>query len=578
MPMLSKFRPVFLVLAVASAVLLAIGVLTLPSAKDVSYDGFSAARVAEDLKVISETPHSVQHPEERAAVREYLVRRLEQLGGKVSLFKYDSLAGPKNRSVQYIFDAVDVLAEFPPMSPSSDTTWLMLVAHYDSRQETYLPYGSVWPYGAADDGYGVGVILETVSNLLQKRQDWKQGVKVLFTDAEEVGMIGMEAIWNNDKDVFENTGLVINVECRGTYGPVLLFETSPGNDKLMELYSYANAPYTYSLTGIVYGFLPNASDFTLVRDVLPGMNFSTVADINTYHTEKDCYENINLKTIQHYGEQILPIAEKYLTDSVYSDKDYLKSDKDRTFFTIPGVGMLSFTKTIYVIVNVIIVIIFLLLFAIEGLRGRIKPMRILRNSCIVLLTSVGVLALGELVAYITSSVAGVTFRPFGVLQGIQADNWVSLLTVLAVLAITVVVYFSFRTIAVRQTSGSMRASAASNAAIRYAYAVLYGTLVLLFIISLVLLFTVGENIMFMAPFTFAAVAMILWHLTSIRFWLLAGIVLIILQAVSFLYALYMALTIGALGAVAMLAFMVVMVLIPMSDLYMSYQYVKKNKK
>ena len=80
----------------------------------------------------------------------------------------------------------------------------------------------------------------------------------------------------------------------------------------------------------------------------------------------------------------------------------------------------------------------------------------------------------------------------------------------------------------------------------------YFILVLMFLFSLVLVFALGENMMFFIPLTAAALAMILWHLTSMRFWLLAGIVLIILHACSFLFALAMALTIGAFGVVAML--------------------------
>ena len=190
----------------------------------------------------------------------------------------------------------------------------------------------------------------------------------------------------------------------------------------------------------------------------------------------------------------------------------------------------------------------------------------------------GALALGELVAYISASAAGVTFRPFGVLQGIQADNWISLLTVAVVLAITLVVYLYFRQNAIRQTSGSMRASAASNAASRYAYGVMYGTLSMMFVVSLVLVFTLGENVMFLVPFALAVIAMVLWHLTSLKIWLLAAIAVVILQAVSFLYALYMALTIGALGVVVMLAVLDAMVLITLSDLYLSSQHIKKNKK
>ena len=84
--------------------------------------------------------------------------------------------------------------------------------------------------------------------------------------------------------------------------------------------------------------------------------------------------------------------------------------------------------------------------------------------------------------------------------------------------------------------------------------------------------------MFLVPFALAVIAMVLWHLTSLKIWLLAAIAVVILQAVSFLYALYMALTIGALGVVVMLAVLDAMVLITLSDLYLSSQHIKKNKK
>jgi len=74
--------------------------------------------------------------------------------------------------------------------------------------------------------------------------------------------------------------------------------------------------------------------------------------------------------------------------------------------------------------------------------------------------------------------------------------------------------------------------------------------------------------MFLIPLAFATLAMILYHLTNLRVWLLAAIVLILLHALSFYYALAMALTIGALGAVMMLAFFDVMILIPLADLYL----------
>ena len=91
---------------------------------------------------------------------------------------------------------------------------------------------------------------------------------------------------------------------------------------------------------------------------------------------------------------------------------------------------------------------------------------------------------------------------------------------------------------------------------------------LTFVLSVVLVFAIGENFMFLIPLTCAALAMILWHITSLKVWLVAAMVVIMLHAFSFLFALSMALSIGALGAVMMIAFCDVMVLVPLADIYM----------
>lgn len=82
--------------------------------------------------------------------------------------------------------------------------------------------------------------------------------------------------------------------------------------------------------------------------------------------------------------------------------------------------------------------------------------------------------------------------------------------------------------------------------------------------------------MFLIPLAFAVLALILWRMTSLKVWLLAAIVTILLHALSFCYDIAMALTIGAFGAVAMLAFLDVMVLIPLADLYLMPERVKNR--
>lgn len=567
---MNKIRPIVLAVAVIASALLAYGLFTLPSPKDVTWEGFSAERVVNDIEVISKEHHSVAHPEERAKVREYLVERLEGLGADtVQIFRYDSLVGPQNKHVVYTFDAYDVLAEFPPLQASLDTTYMMFVAHYDSRYSQPVLKDTVWSYGAADDGYGVGVTLETVSQALKFRDQWKQGIKVLFTDAEEVGMMGMKAIWENDRQVFDNVGFMINIEARGPWGPALLFEACPGNEKVMELYDdAAKYPYTYSLTTVVYSFMPNFTDFTIVKDSIPGLNFSTIADVNHYHTDLDNFSNVSAKSIQHYGAQILPITKTYLTGEQYADKNSLRADSDATNFTIPLLGLFNFSKTGYLIINIAIFLLFLLVFALEGVRGRIKAAKVFKVSASVLGLAVAVLALGELVAYVCAAAVGAKFKPFGIMAGISFDNIAMIVTTVVIFLLTVWGYAILRKKAVMKTAGSMRASAGVAAASRYACNTLYGTLAFMFMLSAVLVAVLGENLMFFVPLTFATGGLIFWRLTGWRFWLVASIALILLHAFSFLYALAMALTIGAYGAVAMLAFCDFMVLIPLADLYM----------
>ena len=573
---LKQFRPVYLALGVVMAALLSFGLWTRPAPQPADAEGFSSARVVEDIKVISKEHHSVapEHVEARSRVREYLAGRLDTLGADtVKRFRYDSLQGPDpklKKHVLYTFDAENLLAEFHPLKELEDTTYLMIVAHFDSRYSQPMPKrDTVWSYGAADDGYGVGVALETVNQLLKHREDWNQGVKVLFTDAEEVGMMGMSEMYEKDRQEFEDVGFIINLEARGPFGPCLLFETSKGNEKIMDLYAEtAEYKHTYSLTTVVYGFMPNFTDFTIVKKDIPGVNFSTIADVNHYHTDKDNFSNINEKSIQHYGAQVLPMALEYVTNPKYADKDYLKSDKDVVNFTIPVFGLFNFTKTWYVVINIVFFLIFLAIFALEILRGRMKAVKVLKTAGLVFAAAVIAMLAGLLLTYLCCLIAGAEFKPFGVIHGVQFDNVAMIIFVVILAGVLGFFYWKNRSAAVRAANNSMRSSASVTAATHYAYNMLYGTLVLMAFLSLVLLIALGENLMFFVPLAFAVIALLLYRLTSLRVWLLLGISATLLHAFSFLYALAMALTIGAVGAVLLIAAIDLMMLIPMADLYM----------
>ena len=568
---MSKFRPLILLAVATISAVIAYGLWSRPSVEKADSDNFSAERVVRDIEVISKKHHSVAHPAERAEVRDYLVSRLENLGADtVELFEYKNLVGPQNKHVVYTFDATNILAHFS--SPQSESNpALLLVAHYDSRYSQPMPHrDTVWSYGAADDGYGVGVILETVRELLERRSEWKQSVKVLFTDAEEVGMMGMKAMWENNREQFDDVGFMINIEARGPWGPALLFETSPGNERVMELYSAAaEYPFTYSLTTVVYSFMPNFTDFTIVKDYIPGMNFSTIADINHYHTDLDNFSNIEPKSIQHYGSQVVPVAMEYVTNAKYSDIDALRATEDTTNFTVPALGLINLSAQNYMWLNIAIFALFIILFAVEILRGRVDAKAVIITSVKILISALIALIAGEIIALICGACADVQFKPFGIMQGIKYDNAMMIISVVIMVLIVTAIYIINRKRAARAASGLIRASAHNAAVAKYSANYLYGALLLLFVLSAILLFALGENLMFLIPLTAATATMILLRTTHLKVWIIAGVALVLLHAFSFLYALSMALTIGALGAILMLALCDFAVLLPLSDIYLT---------
>ncbi len=567
---MNKLRPFILALTIAVAAVLAAGIFTRPSSKPAESDGFSSERVYQDLKIIAQEPHSVAQPEAKAKVRDYLVSRLNDLGSDTTvIYTYDTTTAKG-----YTFVPENIFAVFHPEKELDDTTYLLLIAHYDSRYAQPVLKDTVWSFGAADDGYGVGVILELVNQVKKVKNQWYQGIKVLFTDAEEVGMEGAYAMFEHNADDVRDVGLFINLEARGPMGPALLFESSDGNSKLMELYGKtAKYPSTYSLTTVVYKFMPNFTDFTVVREKseIPGLNFSTIVDINHYHTDLDNIDNVSQKSIQHFGEQLTPLVGEYLTVEAYADKDYFKSDEDSTNFTIPLLGFFNFSKLTYLIISLVLAILFLGLFVFEILRGRLDAKRAFRHSLYVILGALAALILGEIIAYLCAISVGANFKAFGTVRGISFDNVAMFVMAVLMVVIAVLLYVRSRSEAHRKSHSSMRASASFNALSKNAMNTLMGTLFVMMVLSLVLVFALGENLMFFIPLAFATVGVLLWRITNLKVWLLAAIFCTLLHTLSFYYALAMALTIGAIGAILFLAFFDLIMLIALSDLYLLHK-------
>ena len=92
------------------------------------------------------------------------------------------------------------------------------MAHYDS-----VPMAP----GAGDDGAGVVAILET-ARALKLEAPCKHPIMLILTDAEENGLIGAEAFFNQHP-LAKEVGIVLNVEGSGSSGSSMVLRTSDSN-------------------------------------------------------------------------------------------------------------------------------------------------------------------------------------------------------------------------------------------------------------------------------------------------------------------------------------------------------------
>lgn len=519
-----KYKFVIYYLPVLLIVIVALGFFPVVKVADKLSPGFSAERVAEDIKYISKQPHSIQHPRERAVVRDYLFHRLENMGAQPQRFAYDSIACKFGG----YYDIENLYAVFNPPVVTDSTNYVLLVAHMDSRYFNVVLKDTVYSYGAADDGYGLGIILESVGQALKYRSEWKQGIKVLFTDSEEHELDGMTSAVKQDRYLFDNVNFIVNLEARGVKGDALLFETTAGNSAVMDLYKKASKPRGFSLTTLIYNVMPNDTDFTLLRDSIPGINVAVIENLHYYHTDKDHFSNISKESIQHYGAQLEPIINEYLVSDKYSSATSLVSTTDQVFFSFPILGMFQFTHLQYSILNIVTYLLFVVLLLLYVWIKRVKMERVLKECGYVLLFAVGAFLIGEGIAWLAASAAGLPFDLVAV-KYVKYDNLIVLCTC-AALVLVLAAFFKRRPVPDS----------------------LLGTLLLMCIFSFIMYVTVFENFFILLPLLICTLAMLAGLCRKLRFLYILSAMLITLVSVYFLNLLYIAITIGALGIILML--------------------------
>jgi len=292
----ARFVPAGLAVAAAA---LALGLQSPPAPQrgPLPARAFSSARAMDHVRIIAarpKPPGSAAHAE----ARDYIRGQLTALG--LSTEVQEEVMLRRDRRPPYRLTRVEnVLGRLRGTASSGA---VLLCAHYDTVATSP---------GAGDDGAGVAILLET-ARALTAGPALRNDVVFLFDDVEETGLLGARAFVERHpwaKDV----RIAINFDARGTSGPVLMFETGPGNGAVVGgLAAAAPHPRASSLFDAIYRTLPNTTSFSVFKEAgIAGLNFANIEGAVRYHTMADTFQALDEATLQHGGEQALSLARHF---------------------------------------------------------------------------------------------------------------------------------------------------------------------------------------------------------------------------------------------------------------------------
>lgn len=212
--------------------------------------------------------------------------------------------------------ALTNLVAHAPHESAEGGVWL--VAHTDTVAESP---------GAADDGLGLGVVMEAARVL--SGQGVPADLHVLLTDGEELGLLGAMAHVAGDP----TRRLVLNVEARGTEGPAYMFQMAGSAPALLDVWQQSRCgAQATSLARAVYDVLPNDTDFSVFRRAgFWGYDFALIGGAHRYHSRDDTPANLDPRSVQQVGDCVVGLARGWLGRSLGDE-----TNAARVYFQLSG--------------------------------------------------------------------------------------------------------------------------------------------------------------------------------------------------------------------------------------------------
>lgn len=328
---------------------------------------FSSGRAMKHLEVIAQKPHPIGSTE-NLAVRNYIVQNLTALGINPQI-QETTVASYRWGYPLISGNVHNIIAK---LTGTNNTKAVLIAAHHDSV---------INGPGASDDGAGVAAILETI-RALKSGSPLKNDVIFLFTDGEEIGLLGSKA-FIEEHPWAKDVGLVLNLEARGNTGPVIMFETSDNNGWIIpEFAKSAIHPVANSLTQSVYKLLPNDTDMSMFKQAgLTGLNFAYLNGFAYYHTSADNLKTIDERSLQHHGEYALALSRHFGNLNLN-----VTQKNDAVYFDIFGFILVHYSQIWVWPLTVLVVGLFISVVVI-GLRKKILTFSGIAFGCLAFLLS-----------------------------------------------------------------------------------------------------------------------------------------------------------------------------------------------
>ncbi|TVS15172.1 MAG: M20/M25/M40 family metallo-hydrolase [Planctomycetaceae bacterium] len=289
----TEFRNAFPLLAVLAAAMFAywMSLAPRPVPAEAPPEAFSAERAYRHIAL------NCTEPQPAGSIRndlacQYIQEELERMGVENELVLRYEKTGKRRVSRWRV-----VLGR---LRGTDSTKAFAVDAHFDS-----VPWGP----GAADDFSGIAAMLEA-ARALQAGPPLRNDVIFVFTDQEEFDMGGAKAF--RDHPWFQEVGVMLGLEARGTSGPALMFETSPNNGFVVRQLARARVgARANSVMDDFYQRMPFNTDFSHYKQHVAGLNIAYINHFEHYHTMLDHPENVSLASLQHLGDYVLGLARHF---------------------------------------------------------------------------------------------------------------------------------------------------------------------------------------------------------------------------------------------------------------------------